>query len=137
MCLTKKWWRNNWKGNVHAVEKHHRTKPHCMLFCTKQPVYTYIPSWSRPAIYTTKQHTYSNISIKHTYNYKINLGNNWKIAQIVRKASNLCHKFDAFLINWAIFQLFPKLISCLRASFIEILLYMVKNTLICQFILSN
>ena len=42
---------------------------------------------------------------------------------IVRKASNLFHKFDAFLTLWAIVQLFPQLIWYLWACFIEIFVY--------------
>jgi len=41
----------------------------------------------------------------------------------IRYIRNLCHKFDAFLTIWAIFQLFPELIWYLGACFIEILLY--------------
>ena len=35
-----------------------------------------------------------------------------KITHIVRKASNLCHNFDAFLTIWPIFQLFPQYYFC-------------------------
>ena len=39
---------------------------------------------------------YSKTSIKCALKNQINWGNNWKNSLDCEKASNLCHKFDAF-----------------------------------------
>ena len=70
---------------------------------------------------------YCKTSIKHAPKLQIDIGNNWKIAEIVRKTSNLWYKFDVFLTVWAILQLFPQLIWYLGARFIQVLLYLDPN----------
>ena len=60
---------------------------------------------------------YSKTSIKRAPKYQIVWENNLKITQIVRKASNLCHKFDAFLTISAIFSIISSINFTFRDTF--------------------
>jgi len=55
-----------------------------------------------PAVSVGSISSYKTL-IKCTPKYQIYWGNNWRIAQIMRQALYLWHKFDAFLAIWAIF----------------------------------
>ena len=69
---------------------------------------------------------YSKTSIKRTLNIKLIEERIEKVAQLVRKVSNLCHEFHAILTIWAIYSTYSiySIIWYLRVCFIAFLLYL-------------
>ena len=71
---------------------------------------------------------YSKASIKHAQKNQIIWWNNWQNNSDFEKASNLCHKFDAFSQSWAILPIISSNnLIFFGHVFIKILLYSDKT----------